>query len=256
MPAKKNGPASDDGPLFENVMKQFEDCFRTKRLRPGSKLPPERELAAEFGVSRHTLREVLKALNLFGIIRSRAGDGTYVQRSLSGLVVKAIHLSILLEDVDYMDAYNTRLAIEPTLARIAASNARREHIEMMRREIHGMESNLGKVEEYTRHEVAFHGLIVTAADNPILKSVMTAVADLLLEARLTITYERVERDDLMLHVRILEAIETRDPEAAFAAMAHHLAVNRKYYDAYFKKKTRETDAQDSLAGREARVVTG
>ncbi|MCC6363429.1 MAG: FadR family transcriptional regulator [Bryobacterales bacterium] len=248
MSARKNGPAPDDAtPLFESVMKEIERCFRTKRLRPGSKLPPERELAAEFGVSRHTLREVLKALNLFGIIRSRAGDGTYVQRSLSGLVAKAIGLSALLEDVNYMDAFNTRLAIEPTLARIAAGKARREHLEMMRREIHEMELSLGKVQEYTRHEVAFHELIVTAADNPILKSVMTAVAGLLLEARLTITYERVDRDDLALHARILDAIEARDPDGAFAAMAHHLNVNRKYYEAYFRKKTRETESQEESA---------
>lgn len=220
-------------------MRQMEDRFRTKSLRPGSKLPPERELAEQFGVSRHTLREVLKALNLFGIIRSRAGDGTYIQRSLGGLMAKAVHLSTLLEDVDYMDAFNTRLAIEPMLARCAAENARREDIEMMRREIRGMEANLGNAKGYSRHEVAFHDLIVVAADNPILGSVMAAISDLLLEARLTVTHQRIDRDDLMLHVDILKAIEARDPEAANAAMVHHLSINRTYYQDYFRKKSEE-----------------
>lgn len=247
MAVKKNGPSSDISvPLFESVMGEIERCFRTKRLRPGSKLPPERILAEEFGVSRHTLREVLKALNLFGIIRSRAGDGTYVQRSLAGLVAKAIHLSALLEDVTFMDAFDTRVAIEPALARAAALNAGREHLEVLRGEIHGMELALGDTQKYTRHEVAFHEGIATAADSPILKSVMMAVAGLLLEARLTLTYERTDRDDLLLHVRILEAIEARDPDGAHAAMAHHLNVNRKFYEAWFRRQKREAKTGDEL----------
>lgn len=228
--------AEKEGTLFEQVMRGMEGAFRSGRLKPGSKLPAERELAVEFGVSRHTLREALKALSLFGVLRSRAGDGTYVQRSLTGLMTKAVRLGTLLEGVDYMDILDARLAIEPTLARMAAAKANRAHVDSMRRSIHGMEISLGKVQDYTSHEVAFHELIASSADSPILKSVMTAIADLLLEARLAVTYERIDRDDLMLHVRILEAIEARDPHAAFAAMNRHLTVNRKVYEAYFAAK--------------------
>ncbi|MGH9837308.1 MAG: FadR/GntR family transcriptional regulator [Blastocatellia bacterium] len=225
-----------EAPLFENVMERIEDLFRTKKLRPGSKLPPEKELAAMLKVSRHTLREVLKALNLFGIIRSRAGDGTYVQRSLSGVFAKAIHLCTLLEEVDFIDLLDTRMAIEPMLARMAAEKAGRQQIDLLRREIQGMESSLHDLDRYLRHEIAFHSGIMSAADSPILKSVMEALADLLLEGRRTITYEQTDRQNLLLHVRILEAIEARDPEAAYQAMMNHLLDNRRHYLAFYKQK--------------------
>ncbi len=235
--AKRNiqSQAELEAPLFENVMERVEDLFRTKKLRPGSKLPSEKELAITLGVSRHTLREVLKALNLFGIIRSRAGDGTYVQRSLSGVFAKAIHLCTLLEDVDFIDLLDTRMAIEPMLARMAAEKAGRQHVDMLRREIHGMEVSLNDLDKYLEHEIAFHTGIMSAADSPILRSVMEVLADLLLEARRTITNEQTDRHNLLLHVRILEAIEARDPEAAYRAMMEHLLDNRRHYLAFYKQ---------------------
>lgn len=235
----KNITPGDDAPLFESVMEKVEDYFRSKRLRPGSKLPTERELAATFGVSRHTLREVLKALNLFGIIRSRAGDGTYVQRSFVKLMSKAIQLSSLLDDVDFLDLLEARMTIEPALARIAANKVRRDHLDLLRREIQAMELNLGKLEGYVEHEIAFHNLIIAAADSPVLRSVMDAIGGLLMKARLTITSEGINRDNLAVHVRILEAIEARDPEGAYQAMAYHLSVNRKYYEAYHRRESRK-----------------
>ncbi len=227
------------GPLFETVMEKIEDLFRSRQLRPGSKLPTEKDLAAELGVSRHTLREVLKALNLFGIIRSRPGDGTYVQHSLSGLISKSIHLTTLLEDISFMDVFDARMAIEPMLARMAAENVLPEHLEMMRREIVGMEINIGRSEEYIRHETAFHSWIMIAADSQILKSFMGALADLLRDARRVITGALADREDLLLHIRILEAIEARDPEAAYRAMVDHMTHYRRHYLEYHERRVRD-----------------
>lgn len=238
MIASKNGGA----PLFETVMDRMEDLFRTRQLVPGSKLPPETQLAATLGVSRHTLREVLKALNLFGIIRSRAGDGTYVQRSVSSVFAKAIRLALLLEEAHSLDLLEARLAIEPMLARLAAGKASRPNLVEMRTAIEGMESALGDLDRYLKHEIAFHNAIIKAADNPILRAVMDALSDEMLEARRTITRTETNRQNFRLHLRIYEAIAAGDADAAYAAMSDHLLDNRKHYLNYYSaREATETD---------------
>ena len=219
-------------------MDRIEDLFRTGKLRAGSRLPPETQLAASLGVSRHTLREVLKSLNLFGILRSHRGDGTYVQHSSSGLLAKAIHLCLLLEEVSFLDLLDTRIAIEPVLAAMAADKAGRNDLELMRREVRGMATSQGDLDRYVGHEIAFHNQIMQAADSPVLRSVLEALAGPLLEARRTVTGARTNRQNVRLHARILEAIEAGDAAAARQRMLDHLMDNRKYYLRFHRRGVR------------------
>jgi GntR family transcriptional repressor for pyruvate dehydrogenase complex len=233
-------------------MTRLEELIRSGQFRSGSKLPPEKQLAETLGVSRHTLREVLKGLHMFGIIRSRAGDGTYLQRSSTGIFTKAIHLRLLLEEVNFMDLLDTRLLIEPVLAGMAAEKATRRDLEVVRREIQGMESNQGLPEKYLQHEMAFHRHVALAADSPILRAVMEGLEDLLQEARLTVLEEQGSRHNLNFHVRILEAIEGRDPEAAHQRMQEHLLDSKKkyvrYYEQHRQQPRRREPAKDEMDG--------
>ena len=101
---------------FQEVVYRFEELLRTGALKPGQKLPAESELARAFQISRPTLREALKALNLLGLLVSKTGDGTYVGNDSRNLFKTAIYFSTFLSAVDFMGLIEARIAIEPFLA--------------------------------------------------------------------------------------------------------------------------------------------
>ena len=219
---------------FQEVVYRFEELLRTGALKPGQKLPPESELAKSFQVSRPTLREALKALNLLGLLVSRTGDGTYVGEDSRNLFKTAIYFSTFLSAVDFMGLIEARIAIEPFLAQLAAQRATKPDLDRMKQCLRQMEAGIGRTEKYLAPEVAFHDEITKAARSPVLQSIMESLRDLLLEGRRKITSHENGRDNLEFHVGIYEAIRERKPESARGRMLEHLQDNRKHYEAFYR----------------------
>ena len=118
--------------FFQAVVYRFEELLRTGVLKPGEKLASEAELARVFQVSRPTLREALKALNLLGLLVSRTGDGTYVTEDSRYLFKTAIYFSTFLRAVNFLGLIEARIAIEPYLAELAAQRATKPELIRMR----------------------------------------------------------------------------------------------------------------------------
>ncbi len=219
---------------FHSVIHRIEELLRSGSLKPGEKLPPETQLAEKLKVSRPTVREALKALNLLGFLTSRSGDGTYVADGGRDLFKRAVYFSALLSSHDFLGLIEARIAIEPFLAEMAAQRATRGELARMQQCLAHMEAGLGDMEKYLGHEVGFHDEIIKAARSPILQAIMESLRDLLLEGRRQITAVMTDRRNLEFHTRIFEAIAKKNPELARQRMLAHLLDNRERYEAFYK----------------------
>lgn len=209
--------------VYEEVAARLRRLIAEGRLRPGDRLPPERELAAAFGVSRTSVRDAIRALQMAGLLEPRQGEGTVV-REVSSESIMAPLASALLARRDLLaDLMAVRKMIEPAMAREAARRATPEEIEQMeailRRQAAKIEAGGLAIDEDT----ALHDMIARASRNQVVLKVIDVLMDLLREGReRSLQVRGRPQRSLRGHRQIVEAIRRRDPEAAARAMLTHL----------------------------------
>jgi GntR family transcriptional repressor for pyruvate dehydrogenase complex len=211
------------GRVYEEVVRQIQDFVASGKLKAGDRLPPERELARRFEVSRSSLRDAIRTLELVGLLRSRQGEGTVVcdvspdalLAPLSTMVVRKRELVAELIDV--------RRMIEPGLAARAARFATPEQIARLEDVLHRQRMRMERDEPAVEEDTEFHYGIALAAQNSVVRKIVDVLMDLLRDSRehgLQVP-GRLKRS-LRGHRRILRAIRMRDARAAEAAMRQHL----------------------------------
>jgi GntR family transcriptional repressor for pyruvate dehydrogenase complex len=241
---------------FHEVILRFEELLASGALTPGEKLPSEPELAKAFGVSRPTLREALKAMNLLGLLVSRTGDGTYVSDDQSALFRHALYFSSLLSAADFIGLIEARSAIEPFLAEQAARRATPDNLKRMKECLERMKAGIGKMPPYLEAEVAFHDEITRAARSPILQAILESLRDLLLEGRKKITSDQTGPNNLGFHTRIFEAIRKRSPALARRRMLEHLEDGRARYEAFYRNARKGNNRRANLLSGKGLFATG
>jgi GntR family transcriptional regulator, transcriptional repressor for pyruvate dehydrogenase complex len=209
--------------VYAEVASQIHRLIAQGRLEPGDRLPPERELAEMFGVSRTSVRDAIRVLEMRGLVEPRHGDGTVVKQiPIDALVTPLAEALAASKDLT-ADLFDMRRMLEPPLARVAALRATDE-------DITAMEHILSRQAERVRaggiaieEDNAFHYRIGTAAKNQVVLRLMDVVMDLLRESRARSLQGpgRAEKS-LNGHRRILSAISDRAPDAAAEAMRLHI----------------------------------
>lgn len=194
----------------------------------GFKLPPERELAPNLGLSRADLRKALLVLEAEGRLERRVGSGTYlrqVPRHDTNAPVST-DIDMLAERTGPLEAMNARLALEPELAQMAALQASPGQIAELRRLERAMRSaeSWGVYEEL---DAGFHALIAKSAGNPLLfdlHRIVNGVRMIVVWKRLRLTDDAPQADyhSFAEHEAIVKALERRDRLGARAAMSAHL----------------------------------
>jgi len=218
--------------VMESVARRIESLIRNGELRVGSKLPPEPELAAMLGVSRSSLREGLKGLMFLGLIKARPGHGTYIQSSLGRGAGRHFQWMILLREVKYLELYELRKILEPTVAALAARRASPEDIEKMDAAIAGMRENFGRPEQYMAHEIAFHEEIGRATKNAAIEMMLRMMYDALAEGRRrTLPLIADFQSNWLRHERIFKLIQRRKAGGARRAVVDDL----KYAETLLRK---------------------
>jgi GntR family transcriptional regulator, transcriptional repressor for pyruvate dehydrogenase complex len=194
-------------------------------LEPGSKLPPEIEMSKLLGVSRPSLRQAYKALNILGIIRAIPGDGTYINESVSRTLAMPLTFLMLMKKISLGEVFEFRMMLEVELATLAATRASETEMHAMEAQLQNMTANLGeaKTESYLEAEYEFHNCITRAAHNTLLSEVIVIVGGLLWETRKRLVSLVPDRSkDLQQHRDIYLAVAARDAQAAGHAMRRHL----------------------------------
>src|SRR5215831_17765493 len=200
-------------------------------LGPGARLPPERDLAQQVGVSRPTVRAGLRTLAALGVVRSRRGSGTYIPEGPPTLGAEALSFLAALHKFTVDDVYETRRILEVGAAGLAAERATSEQLATLADEVAGLFASLNDRQVFLVHDINFHRSVAAASGNPIVASMVEMVSALYYERR-RMTAERAVDRDLRdaadAHRAIYQAVRARDVNRARRAMHDHLLRSRSY----------------------------
>jgi GntR family transcriptional repressor for pyruvate dehydrogenase complex len=221
------------GKTSEEVVFHLREMIHRGELRPGDRLPPERDLAKLLGVSRPTLRAGIRSLAAVGVLQSRQGAGTFVVGSegTPSLDSSPLRLMASLHGFTTAEMFEARRALEMSVAGLAAERATGEQMATMSEEIAGMYASLDDPEQYLVHDMRFHQTIAAASGNRILTVLMNMVAKVLFDVRIkTVKQAQDLREAAEMHRRIYRAIRDRDPETARAMMREHLILSQRSWE--------------------------
>jgi GntR family transcriptional repressor for pyruvate dehydrogenase complex len=212
------------GRLYEQIVAQIEARILSGELQPGDKLPAERELAEQFGVSRTAIREAMKALTQRGLVEIYPGRGTFVTHSTSVAVRHSIDLLVKIGHEDGItDLVEVREILEPEIAALAAIRSTEENIAIMQDAIDAMDHAMDNPDTYIEADLDFHLALAQGSDNVLIPVLIDTLVELLREHRIQAANVEggLERGQPH-HKKLLEAIKRRDPDAARASMRAHL----------------------------------
>ncbi|TMB31580.1 MAG: FadR family transcriptional regulator [Deltaproteobacteria bacterium] len=208
---------------YEQVAEQIQKLIAQGTLKPGDRLPPERELATRFGVARSSIRDAVRTLEVMGILEPRQGAGTVVRDlSADSLVVPLATVLVRKREL-VSELLDVRRMLEPGLAARAAKNATVEEVLELEDILRRQAVKLRRGEPSIEEDSEFHYVIGKAARNSVVLKVLDVLMDLLRESRARSLQApgRPERS-YAGHMRVLRAIKRRDPEAAEKAVRKHL----------------------------------
>ncbi len=206
-----------------SVLELLKTLIAQGQLRPGQRLPSEKELADRIGISRASLREGISALVAMNIVVVRQGDGTYVSSLDPELLAQPLQLILSVNPDAIFSLFEVRRITEPVAAALAAERASTAEVDALRDEMkNGIDSHQIS-SELVAHDSRLHRLIHQAAHNPVLTSVSASLAGLIHHARQrTVKLPRNATLTISEHEEIVDAITARDAERSRRAMTIHL----------------------------------
>lgn len=209
--------------LYEEIVDRFLEQIKSRDLKPGDRLPPERQMAETMGVSRTVIREALRSLESMGYIEQRIGDGTFVRvPSISNLMGPFSGILVQDENIN-RELIDVRVLLECEIARLACTSRTEEQLTALRlnletSRIDAAHGGLGVAQDYE-----FHKMLAAACGNATLCAIFSMCADLLLRTQL-IT-QNISGQSLATvedHQAIYDAVAARDSELAGSLMQQHL----------------------------------
>jgi GntR family transcriptional regulator, transcriptional repressor for pyruvate dehydrogenase complex len=219
---KSNFEAIRKNRVHEEVAKQIERLILTK-LNPGDKLPAERELAELLGVSRSSIRDAMRRLQMIGLVEPRQGAGNIVRDISSEALVSPLANVIAHKRQLVGELLDFRRMLEPPLAARAAGHASPAQVAQMEDILRRQGTRVRAGELAVEEDTEFHYCIALASGNSVMLKVMDVVMDLLRETRSrSLQSEGRPQKSLAGHKRILSAIKRRNAGAAEAAMRQHI----------------------------------
>lgn len=208
--------------IFEEVAKQIERLILQK-LQPGDKLPSERDLAEMLRVSRGSIRDAIRSLELMGLVEARQGTGTIVREISAESVVNPFSSALKRRKESVAELLDFRKMLEPSLSARAALHASPEEILEMEEILRRQEEKQRQGDTGVAEDTEFHYHVALASDNNVVLKVIDILMDLLRDTRArSLQVEGRPQKSLTGHRRILAAIKRHDAEAARTAMRRHL----------------------------------
>ena len=218
----KDDEAASNGPT-ERVIAYLRGAIERGELKAGDQLPPERELAQRFGVSRPTVRSVLRTLAAMGVVQIRQGAGTFMTAGPPTLDSGPLAYLAAVHGFTRRQMFEARMSLEVTVASLAAERAGAESLIPISEETTAMFASLDRPDAFLDHDIQFHRAVAAAAGNPVLAAMVDMVSAM---------FHRVRRrsighaTDLRIaaeeHRGIYLAIRANDAARARQAMMDHL----------------------------------
>ena len=208
--------------LYEEVAKQIERLI-LKKLQPGDKLPSERDLAEMLRVSRGSIRDAIRSLELLGLVEARQGTGTIVRETSTETLSNPFANALKRRKELVSELLDFRKMLEPPLAARAATHASSEELIEREEILQRQEEKQKQGDAAVAEDSEFHYSVALASDNSVVLKVIDILMDLLRDTRArSLQVEGRPQKSLSGHRRILAAIKRHDAEAARDAMRRHL----------------------------------
>nr|WP_285866943.1 FadR/GntR family transcriptional regulator [Mesobacillus maritimus] len=231
VPIKFNPVSSNK--LYIQIYNQILSEIQSGSFKIGDKLPAERELCEQFGVSRAPIRQALSALELNGFIYSRQGEGVYVKNDQP-----TAHSTFVLEAISPEDIVEARMTLEPLIAKYAAKRATAEDLENLRSTIKKMEEETNQGIYVPETDEQLHNGIAKASHNDLYVNFMAAISNAMKQQKMwkfildrTVTRADYREVNFNEHKELIEAIEQHDEAEAERLMTDHM---QNLYDRYWK----------------------
>ncbi|MEU9954900.1 FadR/GntR family transcriptional regulator [Streptomyces sp. NPDC050982] len=223
--------------LTDKAIEQIRELIRTGALPPGSKLPPEPDLAAQLGLSRNLAREAVKALAVARVLEVRRGDGTYVTSLQPSVLLEGLGGAVELMQGDsgaLQDLMEARRLLEPVATALAATRISDEQLTEVKKHLDAMREARDDVERLNVHDAAFHHAVVSATGNETLLTLLEAISGRTLRARIWrgLVDTRAADRTLAEHEAIFDALSTRDAALSQAAALLHVSNTERWLRAY------------------------
>jgi GntR family transcriptional regulator, transcriptional repressor for pyruvate dehydrogenase complex len=220
-------PVFAQSTLYQRITDHVRELIETEQLRPGERLPAERELAQMLGVSRVPIRESMRALAAQGLIEIRRGQGMFVVSRDVQATIDQLASVLLKQRAAFEELFAVRRLLEPAAAEWAATRGEPDDFVTLERIVSDMETAGGldppDFDTVGERDTQLHVEIAAAADNRVLVRIMQAIQDLHREQLETSQrYAGRLTETLKDHRRIVDAIVARDPVEAHEAMSEHL----------------------------------
>jgi GntR family transcriptional regulator, transcriptional repressor for pyruvate dehydrogenase complex len=215
--------------LSDNIVEQLTGLIVRQVLKPGERIPSEKQLCEQFGVGRTSVREALRSLAAMGVLESHAGEGTFVSADRTRHLERAFQWGLLLDGKVVDDLIETRLLLESHTAYLAARRATVDDLAAIEQALEEMRQSVSNVKSYLAHDLQFHLHIAGATQNTILGSLLNTIRRYL-QIWIEQTLATSPPDDptaratttILQHEKILAALKRRRPGEARRAMQEHI----------------------------------
>lgn len=226
--------------VFEQVMEQIKEIIQNGQLRCGDQLPSERDLCEQLNVSRTSIREALRSLEMLGIIECRQGEGNFIKESFEDSLLEPISITFMLHGSKTNEILELRKIIEPETAALAAKNISDAKLQEIKELMSSLnhEDDSEKIAEIDKR---IHYKIVQASGNDLVTNVMYAVSNLVdrfIEDVITNMFKSPANRSIVKeqHEALVSAIEAHDSSKAAAAMRKHLEYTNDFISNSIIKK--------------------
>ncbi|MBP2550958.1 GntR family transcriptional repressor for pyruvate dehydrogenase complex [Neorhizobium galegae] len=213
----------------QSVAREIQTMIQKGVLKPGDKVPSQREFAQKFGISRASLREALLTLETLGLIKTEAGRGSFISSPSSGMNGNSGHMAPWRYSDSYsvFDVFQTRILLEGEIARLSAGRLTQLQLEKMETATRTMEECWSSQDLLANVEadLEFHAIIVSACSNAMLKALYQTVRDQVTETQrqpIPITDPKRMSESIAEHRRIIAALSANDAGAARQEMENHI----------------------------------
>jgi len=219
----------------EIVVEKIIEAILNGSLKAGDKLPVELELAKQFSVSRITIREAFKRLNLMGIVEIKQGDGSYISQVQPGSFMEPLLPMLILGTKDINNLYVSRKIIESGIAGLAASNRTEEQLLRLKecqkkmKEYYNSYTN-ESTNIYSSADANFHHVLAEASGNLFLQKIYSVI-EVIFKSCISATGKNIRARDASLneHSQILQAVELKDSDLATTLMKIHILNAQTFY---------------------------
>jgi GntR family transcriptional repressor for pyruvate dehydrogenase complex len=222
--------STDTGSATDQAIARIKELISSGEFTAGDRIPTERELTRQFGVSRSSLREAVRALAMIGVLESRVGDGTYVTTLEPELLLTGIgFVSDLAKADSLLEMHQVRRLLEPEATRLAAARLTEEDLQRLEECLRRMET-ADSEPAFIEADTAFHRVILDACGNATLASLVQNLSSGTMRARMwqSIVARGAVEATLASHRSIYNALLARDADTAAAADLMHLAIAEEW----------------------------